>query len=454
MTSPLVPVSWSRSYQAQLGARLYAPYLLHVDYALFKADDAYELMERDAVLAAAFDYRRTLAAGTEWHLEPASPAPVDRKVAAILESLLRRVERFGQARYLLANAVIRGESWAGIRGSWRELSAAGGAVRRWWVVDELVDVDKRRFQTTKESAGRYCWQIQRFEPYGLETIDRRHYVRHVHNAYEATLGRGEGCGPKVFEYFKIKAELLRCWMQFVDRTGTPNLVAKVAMDEGDRRDPNNSERLNSWLKVLTRMRAGNVAAYDAQDEIEYLEVQGDGSSIRLAVSYVDEAMTREVLGATLPTGGGSGAGSYARADVEADVVHAKTAADRLGLEESLTRDLVALIYEANWPTILLETQGVRPTGVPELRLRQDRREAPSVEVATIEKLLGLGVPLRQDEVYARTRFTPPAASDAVFEARPTEPPAERPRPRLTEAAAAGLGFGFRSVPPASESVGP
>lgn len=448
MTSSLVPRSWSRSYQAQLGSALLAPYLLHVDYALLKADDAYELMERDAVLAAAFDYRRTLAAGTEWHLEPASPSAVDRKVAAILEGLLRRVQRFQQARYLLANAVIRGESWAGIRGAWRELSIAGGPPRRWWVAEELVDVDKRRFQTTKIGPGDYRWEIQRFEPYRLEAIDRRHYVRHVHNAYEATLGRGEGCGPKAFEYFKLKVEALRAWLQFIDRTGTPNLIAKVGLDEEARRDPNNSERSNSWLQVLTKMRAGNVAVCDSQDEIEYLEASSDGSAIRLAIQYLDEAMVREVLGATLPTGGGSGAGSYARADVEADVVHAKTTGDRIGLEESLTRDLVGLIYEANFPTIVLEAGG-RPSGPGELRLRQDRREAPSAEVASIEKLLNLGVPLRQSEVYERTRFTPPAEGEAVFTlaAKPSSP-----APKVPEAAAAGVWAD--PVPPGSESVAP
>ena len=316
-TSPYIPRAVTRGYSSILGSVLYSPWIWSTSYALAQDEQTPELMYRDAVVAHAFQHRKLLVTGSNWHLEPASAAPVDKHVAGVVEALLRRVSRFAQARFNLAEGVIRGSSWAGIRGDWTWRSILGDQARRWWAPTELVDVDTRRFRQRRDGEeARYTWEIDRYFPRRWEAIDLRHYLHHVVDDFEGTAGQGRGLMDLLWPYWRNKAELLKLWLQRLDRWALGNIFAKVSLDEEGRRDPNASTMVASWLDTLNKMRAGHVCVYDSQDEVELVETQGDGSEIRAAIDYVDEAMVRLSLGATLPTGGGKGAGSYARADVE------------------------------------------------------------------------------------------------------------------------------------------
>lgn len=435
-TSPYIPRAVTRGYSSILGSVLYSPWIWSTSYALAQDEQTPELMYRDAVVAHAFQHRKLLVTGSNWHLEPASAAPVDKHVAGVVEALLRRVSRFAQARFNLSEGVIRGSSWAGIRGDWTWRAILGDQTRRWWAPTELVDVDTRRFRQRRDGEeARYTWEIDRYFPRRWEAIDLRHYLHHVVDDFEGTAGQGRGLMDLLWPYWRNKAELLKLWLQRLDRWALGNIFAKVSLDEEGRRDPNASTMVASWLATLDKMRAGHVCVYDSQDEVELVETSGDGSEIRAAIDYVDEAMVRLSLGATLPTGGGKGAGSYARADVELDVMHSKAALDRQGLEETITRDLVGLIYEANYATLVASCNGARPSGCPSFLLTADKKSDPLAEVSKLEKLVAMGVPLREDEVYAASGYTPPAPGDRLF--KPAQKALEAPRPSLAEMAQAG-----------------
>lgn len=419
--SEFIPRAFSSAYGSALGGILHAPFLQDTDYALSKDDQSYELMRRDAIVAHAFSFRKHLAAGLDWHLEPASAAPHDKKVAAILESMLRKLPHFASARYNLSEAIIRGEAWGGLQGSWTTCALAGGQVRRWWLVTGITDIDKRRFRPAQDKPSgpqqgspSWHWEIQRFFPYRWEPIEATtHYIHHIHGSQEATLGRGYGIGNEIWHYWRDKVECLKLWLQRLDRWALGNLVAQITMDEKSRRDPNNDARIASWMAVLKKMRAGHVCVFDIKDTIKLVEATGDGSEISRAIAYFDDGIIRLSLGALMPTGSNNVNGSYARADVEADSTNLIIRFDHLELEESLTRQTVELLYRANYRSLLLETAGVQPSGCPDFRLNSDRKGDPAKNADILTKILPL-MPVRLDEAYAKLGLTPPAPGDPTI----------------------------------------
>lgn len=416
--SDYIPRAFTQAYGSAVGAILHAPYIYDTDYALAQDDQSYMLMRRDAVVAHAIEYRKALAAGLDWHLDPASPAPHDVKVAALLEALVKKIPRFAEVRKNMQEAVIQGESWQGLEGSWTNCAIAGGPVRRWWTITGIVDLDKRRFRQEKrtgtpENTPAWDWTVQRFFPLRWEKCEETHYIHHVAGSGESTLGRGFGLGSLIWHYWRDKVQLLKLWLQRLDRWALGNLVAKVALDEQSRRDPNNSQRVQSWLTVLNKMRAGHVCVFDAKDAIELVEATGDGSEIRQAVNYFDEAIIRLALGSVMPTGGNNVNGSYGRAEIESDSTNLIIRGDHLNIEETITDSPVTLLYRANYRNILAETAGVHPSGPSEFRLKSDRKGDPFVNAQVLEKVLPIA-PVRADEFYSKLGLTPPAAGEATI----------------------------------------
>lgn len=427
--SSLIPRAYTQTYPAELGAILNAPWIWLPDYALELDERSYAMMRRDVVVAHALDFRKHLEAGHNWFLLPASPKPVDVKAAQCLEQLIKQIPYFASARFDMAEATVQGESWEGIRGAWQTMSISDGPPRRWWTISKLVNIDKRRFRQEKASGpgeeSEWRWKIIRPETQQWEPIEPTFYVHHIVGTSEAALNQGDGLGNRIFHAWRNKAECLKLWLQRLDRWALGNLIAKVGLDAGDRRDPANSKRVQSWLKVLTKMRHGHCMVFGVEDAVQLVEASGDGHEIRAAIDYHDDGIVRAALGSIMPTGGSSGNGSYARAETEAESTSTVTRFGRTLLEETITAQIVRLLYRANYAAILAECGGVQPSGVPEFRLKQERGKDPLKMAQVFQILAALKVPARKDELYEALELTPPAAGDAVFDwANVVAPPAK------------------------------
>lgn len=405
-------------YNAALGAALHAPFIWDTDEILQNDPSAYEKMRNDTVIAHLVQQRKHEVAGLEWFLEPASQHPDDKRLAKALETLLKSVANFPTARFNLAEAILRGSAWSGIRGGFRRMSVADLPAERWWVVSELVDMDKRRFrQQHVEDPGdpspRFEWFLKR--PYAQEWVElhREWYVHHTYGEEESSLHFGKGLSKALSYYWWLKTETLKLATKYLDRWALGLLSAKVALDPGARRDPVNSTRVQSWLKSLKAMREGYALVYDKEDEIELKEASGVGfDAISSMLGYYDGSMRVLLLGSSLPTAPDAQGGSYAMAKVQAAKSRSLIRFDRALLEETITRDVVAFLMRANWATIA--RIGLRPTGVPQFRIRDEEQDDPIQRAQVIQTALQIGLPVRVEDVYTQLQLTPPTSGDKVL----------------------------------------
>ena len=153
-----IPFSnWSHQsdlYARGLGHALRSYRLPDFDQAIANDPSFYEKLRRDPVVAFCLRYRKLLAAGEDWSIEPASPRPEDKELAAVIEGMLRNVKSLPNALFNLAEAVVAGSRWAGIEGSKKTLRLGSNPnAYEWWVITNLVDSDKRNFRRMPKHAG-------------------------------------------------------------------------------------------------------------------------------------------------------------------------------------------------------------------------------------------------------------------------------------------------------------
>lgn len=409
-------------YNASLGAALRAPIIWDTDEVLSQDPTAYEKLRHDTVIAQLVQQRKHEVAGTDWYLEPASSSKADKKVAQVVERLLKKCTNFEQARFRLAEAILRGAAWEGMRGQFVKFAATDGdEPRRWWVVHELASIDKRRFRQVplhvpgdQGAEPQYGWELKRPYTYTWEPLEPGWYVHHTYGDEEASLHYGKGLSNALSQYWWYKAETLKLAMKWLDRWALGVLAAKITLDEGARRDPTNAQRVNSWLTTLKKMREGYALVYDQRDVLELKEASGTGfEAITRMLDYYDGAFRVLLLGASDPSNPDTSGGSYARAKVQAAKSRALIRFDRALLESTITRDLVATLVRANWPTFL--RLGLVPSDVPAFKIRgEDEEDDPLVRMQVAQLCLALGMPLKVEELYAQAKFTPPAADDKVL----------------------------------------
>ena len=115
---------------------------------------------------------------------------------------------------------------------------------------------------------------------------------------------GSGDGRACYKHYMILDNLLGFWATACERWGSPVLVMKYPAG--------NAAGTQAAQEVADNIRQG--AAAVLPDNIEYELVKTDASALQAFKTYSDfnvEQLSLNILGATLTTGTGEGAGSYA-----------------------------------------------------------------------------------------------------------------------------------------------
>lgn len=443
LNSDLYPWALLSAYQQQ---RLYDP-----SFALRQDADFYDKLRRDPRIAHALYYRKLLAAGKTWHLEPASNDPRDVQKASLVEALLKNMQGFALLRFQLTEAIVAGSRWARAFFEARDVELPGVPSRRWIVPAWARDVDKRRMRQYRQEApvasvekkwtdaagtehasarvehhADFPWQVHRTGQGWWEDVASNVdgateaegpacWLHHVVDDHEGALGYGSGLADDLAVSFWAKSQLLQHGLAFTERWGEGGLlVAELqAMLGGDFAGAEYAARRDALVASLKKSRSEHVVGIAAGDKVTVVEPSGEGyKAILEFIRYLDDGMVQRILFSLLPTGSQGDTGSLARAEEEGNSRTLVTAHDRTLLEETLTVGLVGELCRLNEETFAELGLGGRPT--PRFELLSEEEDNPTEQTEIICKLLEKGVPLKQDEVYKRTGFTPPAPEDAVF----------------------------------------
>jgi phage gp29-like protein len=394
-----------------------------IDLAQAMEPDPYEKVRRDPVIAQSIDQRLHGVAGRQWRIMPHSDAKEDKQAAKIVEEAFRNITGFTEARYELAQAVIRGRSYSWIWGERKHIRLGDQKEMSWWVPVELQDIDRRRFRYIVERMQEPDGSPKSRVDLELFSVDRRVWEKITHpewlvesryNDEEARLGYGRGLLEAIYFYYWMKSIVLREGVEGVERWAQGTTIAKIdGLRAGDPTRSNDAVK-TAVLDVLKKMRARSVQVFDKNDDVQVIERTGTGHTMVMQfLQYFDDALRGLILGATLPFGGGGREGSMARSQVESDVHESLVQFDRDKLDDDITRCLVKLFWDVN--RTAFAKIGLADARMPTFETVQERREDPAVNAGVISTVLASGVKLRRDEVYRKIGFTPPQEDDDVIE---------------------------------------
>lgn len=427
------PRSPSADIYARAHAALYQPHLRVWDpsFALANEPLVFERLQRDAIIAHVMHLRKTSVSNRKWTVKPKGESEKDKLAAKVIEDLIKEIFRFKAAMYNLSDAIFRGTTHGYIEGERRGISVAGLSRSTWWVPRKIKDVDKRRFRIINAS------ETER-RPDGTLPLKRQFlslrtrlweevpapaaWIRHAYQDNEASLGYGHGLVEALYYYSYMKTTILDQGLQGLERWAQG--LVRVGVDgvrEASTGRPND-EIVNEWMTTLEKVRSQHVLVHDSKDEFSVEQGPGQGWQIvQSMIQYTDNAIRQLVLGGTLPTGGGSGnsgssslgAGGVAR--VQEDTRHELVSYDRELLSDSITRDLIGLLWRLNKSNLF--SLGLTDEYKPTFTLSQDPKSNPEASARVATVLLSAGLDLRKDEVYDRTGFTPPRKGDDIIEGR-------------------------------------
>lgn len=399
------------------GHRVYDP-----AWALSKDPEADEKILRDAHVAGLVRRRKHKVAPLKWRFECEDDGdPRAKRYAKVLTDAVRRIDDFAEARFNLADAEVKGRSYAFIRGQFQADTLGDGVPRMWWVPRQLVDMDRRRFRrvVTNRRPLRTAWELWDVEERKWRRIVAPQcFVKHVYDDDESNLGYGRGLIDSLYVYWRAKTVVLEEGLAGVERWARGMLVAKVDNLREASSGKTNDAIAQQFLDVLDRTRGRHVTVFDKSDEVDVVTGGLEGAQIvDQFLRYLDDRMEELVLGRQHLS---SDSGSLARAESEGEDADDSLEFSRVRLDEAIQRDVVGLFIETNHD--VLDAMGFRGCEVPRFTTAAVRRIGADKAATIASTLLSAGVSLVAADVYEQVGFKRPMPGDEVIEPRPAPAP--------------------------------
>jgi len=357
----------------------------------------YDELERDCHAYAVLQKRKLAVISRPWDVTPASEDAKDVQAADLVRSALERIE-FDRITMQLLDATLKGFSVGEVM---------------WEVVDgailpkDVLSRDQRRFTFDTDSALRLLTREALMM--GIELPERK-FIVHRFGAKDGS-PFGLGLGSKLFWPVMFKRQSITFWLVFADKFGSPTAHGKYPPGA----NPSEQAKLLAALQAIAQ-DAGIITPQGM--EIELLEAARSGSvdTYEKLVRYMDEQISKAVLGETMSTTAAPAGLGSSQANVQNDVRLEVSKADGDMLSATIRKTLVQWIIDFNMPG----------AGVPSVYRNFDKEEDKKAQAETDEIVTRIGYEPDQDYI-TRTygdgwtkKAAPPPQFGGNFFGRPTE----------------------------------
>jgi len=391
-------------------------------YALSQDPEAWRRIRRDAHFAFLIQTRRRKTASRGWRIVPATDDPVDRMAAGIVEQAVKKIPRFWNTRFALAEADFRGSAYAAITGQvmdWAPMLGLPSSQtppqkldrKQWWMFNRLPHVDRYRFRSVPRD-GHFWPEI--FSPRRGVWEPLQHpewFIRHVYDEEEESRGHGTGLLDPLYMVWYSKMTCMELGLQGVEAWANGRITAAI----DGLRDPSgktNATVAAAWRSAVRSWLRDHVLTHDERDKIEMHDGPTQGHNMAVDfMRYCDNSASQLVLGSVLPFGGDQGSGSLARAEEEGDQSDEYIQPGRDSLGETLTDTIIRVWWERNWGNLC--ELGLERADPPELELYAEPRKDTTKNAEVLAIALQHG-DVQEEEFYEKLDLTPPGPEDRVI----------------------------------------
>jgi phage gp29-like protein len=290
----------------------------------------FDELKRDAHAGAVLAKRKLAVTSRPWSVEPASESALDVQAAELVEQALQYL-RFNHVCKRLLEATLKGFA----------VSEVMWELRDGMVLPSVITArDPRRFVFGLDNELRLLTPQARLDG---EPMPPRKFIVHRRGADDDN-PYGCGIGGMLFWPVFFKRNTITFWLTFADKFGSPTPIGKY---------PQGTEQpeKDTLLAALAAITQDTGITVPEGMMIELLEAKRSGGvdTYEKLVRYMDEQMSKAVLGETMSTTAAStGLGSN-QAGVQNDVRLEVAKDDGDELDETFNDTLVRWIVEYNLP---------------------------------------------------------------------------------------------------------
>ncbi len=391
-------------------------------FTLRQDPESYWKVRLDPVIQQESTYRKNLVAGRNWIMSPGSDGEeLDVQAAGAMQTLFGEIGNLHQALRNLAEAIFRGNAWAYPEIELRQLKVAG-VKRQWAVPTWITDMNQLRLVgesyvnpiSRRKAIRTLCWDVEKEAFVPLE--NQEYFIKHVYDDVEESLGFGRGLFDALWYPWWAKQVLWREMLGGAERAGRGFLLAKIDGQIQGSSGKTNTTMREKFMTEMERHLSRGVLAFDKRHEVELVTGFGEGHQMIMGgIKYCDESLRGLIIGAQLPTGGGTEGGSYALGKVQENATESLVQFDRLVLAAAVTSSLVKLVWDMNRAP--LAEMGLADANMPKFEIVNEKYEDPEKESKITEAALNAGLDLDMEETYTKMGRTVPKPGRAVIKGK-------------------------------------
>jgi hypothetical protein len=398
------------------------------DYAHVKDRKAWDKVRRDGIVHTCMQRRRHGASGPDWAFIGADDEKQNVLVASWMGRIFELVPRFNASLYHASEFIFRGSSYL-FHGEGSRQGVKLDEAGNWplWIPDELKHIDRWRFVQAPiyDNRNRFVsghWHLysiadQEYKPLAESELEL--FTQFFYDTTEETLGYGKGVLTPLYYTWWAKSIVLEHVLRGVGRWSEGMVVAEIDGLREGATDATNTDIQDAYKTELKKQRTENFFTHDTRDKITVHDGPGVGMNHAVSVlGILDNTIRSIILSAQLPSGGGDGVGSLARAEEEARQQEVIIALDRKLMADAINAGVVRFVWERNRRIFeaALESMGLPMAEKPAFVIQQSVNEDPKLVAETIQMLVNAGLKLKVNEAYERTGWSQPDANDEILEA--------------------------------------